>query len=143
MSQGQPQIRFEHRMVLASSTGQSDQAQRSLISAAQQRGYDRSSCFALRLALEEALSNAIVHGNRSNPQKSVTVRYQVDSGRVVIEVEDQGQGFDPDAVPDPTRMENMEIPAGRGIILMRAYMTEVQFDAPGNRVRMTFVRPTV
>lgn len=142
MAHGSPQTRFEHRMVLASSTGEIDQAQRSLVSAAQQRGYDRASCFALRLALEEALSNAILHGNRSNPQKNVTVRYQVDSGRVVIEVEDQGQGFDPEAVPDPTRTENLEIPAGRGIILMRAYMTEVQFAAPGNRVRMTFVRPT-
>ena len=129
-------------MVLTSSTGQIDKAQRSLVSAAQQRGYDRSSCFALRLALEEALSNAILHGNRSNPQKSVTVRYQVDSGRVVIEVEDQGEGFDPEAVPDATRTENLLIPAGRGIILMRAYMTEVHFAAPGNRVRMTFVRPS-
>ena len=128
-------------MVLTSSTAQIDKAQRSLISAAQQRGYDRSSCFALRLALEEALTNAILHGNRSNPHKRVTVQYRVDSGRVVIEVEDQGEGFDPQAVPDPTRMENIEIPAGRGIILMRAYMTEVHFTAPGNRVRMTFVRP--
>ena len=129
-------------MVLASSTAQIEQAQRSLVLAAQQRGYDRSSCFALRLALEEALTNAILHGNRSNPHKRVTVQYKVDSGRVVIEVEDQGEGFDPQAVPDPTRMENIEIPAGRGIILMRAYMTEVHFTAPGNRVRMTFVRPT-
>ena len=129
-------------MVLTSSTAQIEKAQRSLILAAQQRGYDRASCFALRLALEEALTNAILHGNRSNPNKRVTVQYQVDSGRVVIEVEDQGEGFDPQAVPDPTRMENIEIPAGRGIILMRAYMTEVHFTAPGNRVRMTLVRPT-
>ena len=95
-------------MVLASSTGEIDQAQRSLVLAAEQRGYDRASCFALRLALEEALTNAIRHGNRSNPQKNVTVQYQVDSGRVVIEVEDQGEGFDPQAVPDPTRVENLE-----------------------------------
>ncbi len=129
-------------MVLGSSTGEIDQAQRSLVLAAEQRGYDRASCFALRLALEEALTNAIRHGNRSDPQKNVTVQYQVDAGRVVIEVEDQGEGFDPQSVPDPTRVENLEIPAGRGIILMRAYMTEVRFTAPGNRVRMIFVRPT-
>lgn len=142
MTQRSPQARFDHRLVLGSSRRGIQRAQRSLISAAQQRGYDRASCFALRLALEEALTNAILHGNRNNPRKKVTVRYRVDSGRVVIEIEDQGEGFDPQAVPDPTRPENVEIPAGRGIVLMRAYMTEVEFTAPGNRVRMTYVRPT-
>jgi serine/threonine-protein kinase RsbW len=57
---------------------------------------------------------------------------------VAIVVEDEGVGFDPAAVPDPTRPENVDIPSGRGIMLMRAYMTEVEFDPPGNRVRMTF-----
>ncbi len=55
-------------------------------------------------------------------------------------VQDEGVGFDPAAVPDPTRPENVDIPSGRGIMLMRAYMTEVEFDPPGNRVRMTYRR---
>ena len=57
-----------------------------------------------------------------------------------LEIEDEGEGFDPRSVPDPTTVENVEIPSGRGIILMRAFMTDVRFFPPGNRLRMTYRR---
>ncbi|MHC4128245.1 MAG: ATP-binding protein [Planctomycetota bacterium] len=101
-------------------------------------GFDAHACFAIRTALEEALSNAALHGNRNDPAKALTIEYTADASAVAIVVEDEGVGFDPAAVPDPTRPENVDIPSGRGIMLMRAYMTEVEFDPPGNRVRMTF-----
>ena len=59
---------------------------------------------------------------------------------VVIEVEDQGKGFDPESVPDPAEEENIEIPAGRGIVLMKAFMTEIQYNDKGNAVRMVYRR---
>ena len=60
---------------------------------------------------------------------------------VRLEIEDQGEGFDPESVPDPTEQENVEIPSGRGLKLMRAFMTDVKIFPPGNRVEMKYIRP--
>ena len=62
--------------------------------------------------------------------------FSADHDQCVVAVEDEGQGFDPSAVPDPTADENLELPHGRGLVLMRAYMDEVSFNAKGNRVTM-------
>ncbi len=106
----------------------------------ERRGYDGPACFAVRIAVEEALTNAMQHGNGDDPAKTVTIEYAVGQESVVVEIEDQGLGFDPGAVPDPTRDENVDIPSGRGIMLIRAYMTEVSFSPEGNRIRMRYVR---
>ena len=97
--------------------------------------------FAIRLALEEALSNAFKHGNKNDPRKKVELACRVDAQMVEIDIMDEGEGFDPNSVPDPTAEENIEIPAGRGLTLIRAFMTEVEIHPPGNRVRMKYVRP--
>ena len=93
------------------------------------------------MALEEAISNAVKHGNRGDPEKIVRLECQADRTSVVIRIEDEGEGFDPGAVPDPTDEENLEIPSGRGIVLMRSFMSEVAYEPPGNRVLMRFERP--
>ncbi|MCI0365956.1 MAG: ATP-binding protein [Phycisphaerales bacterium] len=116
-------------------------AERSVLSAIEQLEYDRASVFAIRLALEEALNNAFKHGNKGDPAKQVRLHCRVDPKAVVIEIEDEGDGFDPHSVPDPTEQENVEIPSGRGLTLMRAFMTEVVISPPGNRVHMKYVRP--
>ncbi len=105
------------------------------------RGFDSECCFAIRLALEEALSNAFKHGNKNDPKKVVILQSTVDRTRVILEIEDEGMGFDPAVVPDPIEDENIAIPCGRGIVLMKAFMSEIEFQPPGNRLRMTFVRP--
>lgn len=107
-----------------------------LLAKVQARGHSESVLFAVRLALEEALINAIKHGNKFDPHKSITVAAAVDPDRITITVADAGEGFDPDSVPDPTADENLEKPNGRGIMLMRAYMDEVEFNERGNQVRM-------
>ena len=132
---------FHERFILTGGDGGVEEAQAALLAAIELREYDSGSCFAIRLALEEALSNAFKHGNRNDPAKIVTLDCRVDGSSVVIDIEDEGEGFDPEAVPDPTEEENLEIPAGRGIVLMRSFMTEVAFQPPGNRVRMTYRRP--
>lgn len=118
-----------------------DRAQRAVLAEVAERGYDRASCFAIRLALEEALTNAFKHGNKGDPTKTVRLDVRLDSNAVEIEVEDQGDGFDPTSVPDPTQQENVEIPSGRGLTLMRAFMTEVRVRPPGNRIQLRYVRP--
>ena len=74
------------------------------------------------------------HGNREDPAKSVRVYYCVSPRDIVTEVEDQGKGFNPSEVPNPLAPENLERPGGRGVFLMRHYMTFVQFNERGNRV---------
>jgi serine/threonine-protein kinase RsbW len=95
--------------------------------------------FGIRLALEEALVNAIKHGNGMDRSKKVHVLYALHADRFEIHVTDEGSGFDPSDVPDPTAVENLERPCGRGLMLMRHYMTEVVFNDRGNSVRMSKV----
>jgi len=102
--------------------------------------YTERHIFSIKLALEEAVVNAIRHGNGLDPEKVVTVRFKVNRDKTVIEVEDQGCGFDPNDVPDPTAEENLDQPSGRGLMLMNAYMDKVEFENPGNVVRMTKYR---
>ncbi|HVL13601.1 MAG TPA: ATP-binding protein [Gemmata sp.] len=103
-------------------------------------GYSEHDVFSIKLALEEALVNAIKHGNQMDPDKRVFVRYAVTPDRFDIRITDEGDGFNPDDVPDPTAIENIERPCGRGLLLMRGFMTEVEYHGKGNSVTMAKVR---
>jgi len=107
-----------------------------VLEATEQYGYDGADRFAIKLALEEALANAIKHGNRMDPTKQVTVEFQVDPRQIRISVCDQGGGFDPGNVPDPTLDENLEKPHGRGVMLIRCYMSSVEYNQAGNCLTM-------
>jgi len=96
--------------------------------------------FAIKLALEEALVNAIKHGNQMDPDKRVFVTFSVTTERFEIRITDEGDGFNPEDVPDPTAIENLERPCGRGLLLMRGFMTDVQYHGKGNVVSMAKVR---
>jgi serine/threonine-protein kinase RsbW len=100
------------------------------------RGYPDADVFAVRLAVEEAIVNAVKHGNGGDPAKEVCVRCKVGAERVLVEVEDQGRGFNPDRVPDPLALENLERSCGRGVFLMRYYLTWVRYNEQGNRVTL-------
>ncbi len=104
-------------------------------------GYDDDSIFAIKLAFEEAVTNAVKHGNCNDRSKQVHLRYFVDPQRVVFMVRDEGCGFCPDSVPDPTADENLERPSGRGLMLMHSYMTKVRYSEAGNEVWLLKVRP--
>ena len=112
------------------------QIEQRLLEAVSLHGYSEECTFAIRLALEEALTNAIKHGNGEDPGKCVQVRFDVDDERVMITVRDQGKGFDSEGLPDPTADENLEKPAGRGVMLMRAYTDELTFRDQGREVCM-------
>jgi serine/threonine-protein kinase RsbW len=112
-----------------------------LIEAARTAGFPEASQFALRLALEEAVRNALVHGHRDIPDEPVELSWSISGDEVRISVADRGPGFDPGALPDPTSDENLMKPTGRGVMLMRAYMTTVEFNDAGNRVTMVYQRP--
>jgi serine/threonine-protein kinase RsbW len=90
--------------------------------------------FSVHLALEEALANAIKHGNHSDCGKSVCVRCRLWPDRVRIEVADEGPGFSLSSIPDPTSPTYLHAPSGRGIMLMRSFMTRVEYNDRGNQV---------
>ena len=119
-----------------------ESAQAVVAQALAERGYEEGAMFAVRLAIEEGIVNAFRHGNRSDPSKVVFFRAHIDHTRADFEIEDQGPGFDPATIPDPTDEDNIEIPSGRGVMLIKAYMTEVEYVKPGNRLRMALVKPT-
>lgn len=127
--------RFE-QIEITSDYTQAKNVEDQLVSRAEAYHYDEEVVFALRLSLEEALSNAIRHGNKGNANKKVKVRYLINSDIIDIYVEDEGEGFNPTDVPDPTSQENLSIPSGRGIMLMRAYMNKVEYNAVGNVIHL-------
>lgn len=105
-------------------------------------GYDKASRFAIKLSLQEGIANALHHGHKDlPPQVPVHVEYTITPQQARISIEDKGPGFDPGTVPDPTLDENLERPCGRGIMLIRAYMTDVHFSPSGNKVEMRYDRP--
>lgn len=99
-------------------------------------GFDEESTFAIRISLEEAIVNAIRHGNRLDGTKTVRVESDVTPARAEITVEDEGAGFDRGDIPDPTHEDNLCRPNGRGILLIESYMTHARWDRGGRRVRM-------
>jgi len=97
-------------------------------------GYEEADVFALKLALEEALTNAVKHGNANDPEKKVTVRYLITPEKAEVMVQDEGRGFLPEEVPDCTCSERLPVPNGRGIMLMKAYMDKICYRDKGREV---------
>jgi serine/threonine-protein kinase RsbW len=98
--------------------------------------FSHHSTFAIHLAVEEALHNAIKHGNRLDPHKKVKIAVTVTPKRAEIVIEDEGVGFDRGGVPDPRVGENLEKCSGRGIFLIESYMDKVEWTHGGRRLRM-------
>lgn len=92
--------------------------------------------FDIRLGLEEALINAVKYGNRFNESLTAEVEFTHNGNKVIIAVEDKGNGFDYRNLPDPTREENLLKPKGRGIFLIKHLMDDVEFNRRGNRITM-------
>ncbi len=103
---------------------------------AERMGYSPECAFAIRLALEEAVVNAHKHGNRGDSSKRITVSYDVKPNRLVIRIRDDGPGFDPRLVPDPTAPDRISLPNGRGLMLMKAYLDDVCYNDEGNEVQL-------
>lgn len=127
-------------VTIPSDLAEARRVQEQIKSALQASSYSEHDIFSITLALEEALVNAIKHGNQMDLDKHVVVSYRVCPERFDVSITDEGQGFNPEDVPDPTAIENIERPCGRGLLLMRGFMTEVQYHGKGNSVSMAKVR---
>jgi serine/threonine-protein kinase RsbW len=88
--------------------------------------------------LNEALNNAIFHGNKLDPEKKVIVNAEVDGRRIVWTITDEGDGFDPDRIPDPTAPENLENLSGRGVFIIKHLADQYIFNDRGNELELHF-----
>lgn len=127
-------------VVIPSDPVQARQFQDEVEQALRANQFEEKDVFGIRLALEEAMVNAIKHGNQLDAGKQVHIRYHVSRERFEIHIRDEGPGFNPEDLPDPMAPENLERECGRGLLLMKHYMTEVQYHPPGNAVSMVKLR---
>ncbi|MEJ2581499.1 MAG: ATP-binding protein [Acidobacteriota bacterium] len=103
-------------------------AERALVDLCQRAGCGDDDEYWLVTALREAVANAVRHGNDQDPNRVVRVAYSIDNSTVTIRVEDEGEGFNPEEIPNPTDPENLLRPSGRGIFYMRQFMSQVEFS---------------
>lgn len=101
-------------------------------------GISQDSYGKILIGTLEAVNNAIVHGNKSDVNKFVKVEFLLDNGNLKVTVTDEGKGFKPKEIPDPTLPENIEALAGRGVFLMSKLADDIEFNKVGNSVTMTF-----
>lgn len=96
----------------------------------------------IMVAALEAVNNAVTHGNRSDPNKIVDVEIAFEDNGINITVTDEGEGFNPKSIPDPTMPENIEELSGRGVFLMTKLADSIKFNEKGNSVTMSFKEVT-
>ena len=124
----------EFTVTLPSETAAGQEVQERIIAQLERAEYPARGVFGMRLALEEAIVNAIRHGNKFDADKSVTVDFLMTDERVRVTVQDEGAGFDVSDVPDPTDEVNLDKPSGRGIMLMQSFLSKVEYLEGGTKV---------
>jgi serine/threonine-protein kinase RsbW len=138
----QPIWSWTSRKELPSRKGAHQEHLEEILRELERLGWDRDGrdYFGVLMALEESLTNAIRHGNKCDESKRVLVECKASPDRFWLRVTDEGPGFKPQAVPDCTADENLGCPGGRGLALIQAYMTFVQYNECGNSVTMEKTR---
>jgi serine/threonine-protein kinase RsbW len=111
-------------LVLESTTGSTDLAALSVVQLAKDLHYTEEQCHDIELAVREVVANAVLHGNRQDPNKRIFLTAAADPSGLVIYVRDEGQGFDPSSVPDPLQAEGLAQESGRGLLLIKASIDE-------------------
>jgi len=108
-----------------------------VLEALREHDWNADDQFAIRMALEEAIMNAIKHGNEGDPEKLVSIEMGFDGSKFEATVSDCGCGFNPEHVPDPTADENLGKASGRGVMLMKEFVDTLEFNDCGNEVTLT------
>ena len=126
--------------VIQSSCDHARKLCREIVAQISPNDFTQKDLFDIQLAIEEAMINAVEHGNKLDVLKYVTVEYSVTADKFEISIADEGCGFKPEMIPDPREDENLHNVTGRGVTLMRACMDSVEYGEKGNSVRMVKYR---
>lgn len=127
---------LEIERVLESDPKQCAVLVRELLEMLEDEQWTQDDMFAIRMAVEEAVMNAIKHGNSEDRAKKVEVLIRVEPKRFYAKVSDEGGGFCPDDVPDPSEEANLEKTSGRGVKLIKTFVDECRYNACGNSVEL-------
>jgi serine/threonine-protein kinase RsbW len=111
-----------------------DKAAAVILSSMDSLGYPDENIRKMKIILTELFANAIYHGNVGNHSKKVTVGHIINKKKVVVSIMDEGKGFDPATIPDPTLPENLVKDCGRGLFIVRSYVDKLEFNGAGTRV---------
>ena len=131
-------VNIEETLVLESEMNSISQVEKLIDAQAQMLNIDDEVYGKYMLSVVECVNNAIVHGNKMDKNKKVTMHYHISNTTIEVTVSDEGEGFDPDKLPDPTAEENLERDCGRGIFLMRHLSDELEFANNGRSITMKF-----
>jgi serine/threonine-protein kinase RsbW len=107
---------------------------------ARKAGVDEDEVFRISMAVREAAVNAVLHGNRYSPEKRIFASFETTSEELVIRIADQGEGLDPNSLPDPLAPENLLRSSGRGIFLIRSFMDEIKFRQLHPGTELTLIK---
>jgi serine/threonine-protein kinase RsbW len=125
---------WQYDQVVPSNTASARRLLDDVIQQLEKLHWSRRDTFGVYLAVEEALANAVVHGNGRDETKRIQFSCRLAPQKIRVEITDEGPGFDPDCIPDPTTPDRLGCPGGRGVLLMRAFMSRVEFRNGGNHV---------
>ena len=114
-----------------------DFVQQSILDTMEALEYGERDLFAVRIAVEEAIANAVSQGHQGDQNRLFEISWSISSDVVTVTVCDEGRGYDAEAVPDPTADENLTLPSGRGLAMINAFMSEVKITDKGRRIEMT------
>jgi len=123
-------------MILPSEPSSSQDLQKMLRRELADAGVDEDAAMRICIAAHEAVMNALEHGNQRDPSKHIRADWTVEAERVEVSIEDEGDGFRPEDVPDPTMPENLLKTYGRGLCLIRGAVDEVHHNSKGNKITM-------
>jgi serine/threonine-protein kinase RsbW len=125
---------WESERIIPSTTEQCQDIIQEVLDQLRKHSWGDHDCFSIHLSFEEALMNALKHGNGMDASKHIEVTCRISERLLRLEVADEGEGFDPDSIPDPTDDDRLDVPSGRGVLLMRSFMTRVEYLDGGTRV---------
>ena len=127
-------------LTLDSSLASVDRVEQTAETLASEAGIEEDSRFGITMAVREAAANAVFHGNKGEAAKQITASFENTGKSLIFCIADQGEGLDPDTLPDPLAPENLLRGSGRGIFLIRSFMDEVHFRRLHPGTELTLIK---
>ncbi|MCP9292104.1 ATP-binding protein [Gracilimonas sediminicola] len=128
-------------LTLQSTYEEVERVEHMLAALQEELGFNDEFYARLMLTVSEAATNGILHGNKLDESKIVTIKAYKDDSKLIFDSKDQGEGFDPESIPDPLAEENLLKTSGRGVFLMEEYADEVSYSENGTRLKLVFTLP--
>ena len=125
---------FDKNIIIPSTLESINKVERIVDEISEKKGISAELYGKILVAVIEAVNNGISHGNKLDPTKNVKVDFNIDNNRLIVKVEYEGEGFNPNIIPDPTAPENIENISGRGVFIMQRYSDSIQFNDKGTQV---------